>query len=514
MDELMRAEAGAIQMREGENEGRTVELRIVPWDAVAQTSDGPERFRRGAFRGVDAGRVTIEAGRHGGPLVGRGLALEERDDAAYLTARIAPTPNGDELLTLAREGVYQDVSVVFVPRSSKRASDGVTERHAVDLRRVAILERGAYPGAQVVAVRAEPDDSEEEGQMSETIDLAPVTDRLERMEQRMEALAIQAATPVAAEPSGIYRFRSAGEYLKAAAEDRDLARELGRALADDTTADNSGLIPPGWLREVQGIVNFGRPGITAFGTAPLPATGMEVRYPYIYTDETGSDAELVAVVEAEKTEIASAKISVTTGNVGIGTFAGGADVSYQLIRRSDPAYLDVWARYMARAWANVTENAFLGNIWGFGANTSDTYNISSDTDGDELLSLLFEASVQVETATGAPAEFVLASSDWFTALAAKSRIVPAYAGNMSMAVGNATASTLAVSVNGLPVIHCRQLGSSRFIVSNRLAAKWHEDGPFSISAEDVAKLGQNVAVWSLAAPIVYVPDGVRRIWND
>lgn len=521
MDELMRAEAGAIQMRDGENEGRTVELRIVPWDAVAQTSDGPERFRRGAFRGVDAGRVTIEAGRHGGPLVGRGLALEERDDAAYLTARIAPTPNGDELLTLAREGVYQDVSVVFVPRSSKRASDGVTERHAVDLRRVAILERGAYPGAQVVAVRAEPADSGEEEQMSETMDLAPVTDRLERMEQRMEALAIQAAAPVAAEPSGIYRFRSAGEYLKAAAEDRDLSRELGRALADDTTADNAGLIPPGWLRTIQGIVNFGRPGITAFGTAALPATGMEVRYPYIDTETTGTDAQLVGEYENEKTEIASAKIAVASGNAMLRTFAGGADVSYQLIRRSDPAYLDVWARYMARAWANVTEKAFLLEAWNAASDTDSAYDIDADTDGDLLLARLFEASVQVETATGAPAEFVLASSDYFVKLAAMSRIVPAYAGNMSMAAGNATANTLSVSVNGLPIIHCRQFdppaGSQEkgFIVSNRLAAKWHEDGPFSITAEDVAKLGQNVAVWSLAAPIIYIPDGVRRIWlND
>jgi phage head maturation protease len=518
VDELTRAESGAISTRDGENEGRTVELRIVPWDTVAMTGDGPERFRRGAFRGVDPSRVTIEAGRHGGPLVGRGLALEERDDAAYLTARIAPTPTGDELLTLTREGVYQDVSVVFVPRTSKRAADGVTERHGVDLRRVAILERGAYPGAEVVAVRAEPDDSEGDEDMGESLDLTPVTDRLDRVEQRMEALAISAATPAAVEPSGIYRFRSAGEFIKAAAEDRDLSRELGRALEDLTTPNNEGVVQPAWLTQVQGIINFGRPTVTAFGVAGLPANGMEVRWPKINTETTDADGLLVAVQEAQKSEIQSGQIQTTYGSANIVTYAGGADISYQLIRRSDPAFLDIWTRYMAKAWATVTEQAFINPLWNDGATYDGAYDIDADTDGAVLLEKLFGASVAVESATGAPAEFVLANSGWFTKLAAKSRIVPAYAGNMSMAAGNATANTLAVSVNGLPIIHCRELDNSispsgGFLVSNRLAAKWHEDGPFTITAEDVAKLGQNVAIWSLGAPALYITDGLQWIYG-
>ena len=46
------------------------------------------------------------------------------------------------------------------------------------------------------------------------------------------------------------------------------------------------------------------------------------------------------------------------------------------------------------------------------------------------------------------------------------------------------------------------------IVSNSLAAAWHEDGPFQASEEDVAKLGRNVAYWGMGAPVVYVPAGV------
>ena len=134
---------------------RLVDLRIMPWGIVARTLDGPELFERGAFDGIDSTRVTIEAGAHGGPLVGRGVSLDQRDDAAYLTARIAPTPAGDDLLTLAREGVYSAASIAFYPvPGGNRRRAGATGHSRVDLRRVAILERGSYPQAAVLAVRA------------------------------------------------------------------------------------------------------------------------------------------------------------------------------------------------------------------------------------------------------------------------------------------------------------------------------------------------------------------------
>lgn len=520
-DELTRAESGAISTRDGENEQRTVELRIVPYQTVAQTADGPEVFAKGAFRGVDASRVTIEAGRHGGPLVGRGLALEERDDAAYLTARIAPTAAGDELLTLTREGVYQDVSVVFVPRTSKRRADGVTERHSVDLRRVAILERGAYPGAQVVAVRGEPDDSEVED-VGETVDLTPVLDRLERMEQRADALALAAATPAAPELPAVLKFRSLGEFLKTAAEDQGVSRELARVIADQITDDNPGLTPTGWLRAIVNVINYGRPAITAFGTAALPPSGMSINWP-VWTGYPGDPANADRLVNeqgSQKTEIESGLVSFTTGSADIRTFAGAADIAYQLIRRSDPSYLDAWGRVMAKSWAEVTDRAFIDSIWNTNSQYNDTaYDIDADTNGDVLLEALFTASVNIETVTGTPAEFVLASTSAFTKLAGMSRIVPAYPGNMSMAAGNATANTLQVSVNGLRVIHARELSNviapntDAFLVSNTVAARWHEAGPFTITAEDVYRLGQNVAVWSMGAPALYVEDGLVWIYN-
>src|SRR4029453_4155086 len=88
-----------------DSDGRTVEVRIMPWDTVVDTPEGKESFPRGAFAEVNPPAATTEPQRHGGTLVGRGDSLVEHDDAAYLFARVSETPAGDELLTLIRDGV-------------------------------------------------------------------------------------------------------------------------------------------------------------------------------------------------------------------------------------------------------------------------------------------------------------------------------------------------------------------------------------------------------------------------
>ena len=103
------------------------------------------------------------------------MTLDQREDAAYLTARIAPTPAGDDLLTLAREGVYSAASVAFYPiAGGNRRRGGVTAHSRVDLRRVAILERGSYPAAAVLAVRASEDPTMPDPQPQPIPDPQPV----------------------------------------------------------------------------------------------------------------------------------------------------------------------------------------------------------------------------------------------------------------------------------------------------------------------------------------------------
>src|SRR4029077_19915030 len=116
MTELLRRELGGELAIRSEAE-RVIEMRLLRWDEVADTPQGRERFIRGAFRGTDPATVALEAigdhGAQGARLTGRGIELTERDDGPYGAFRVSRTAAGDELLELARDGVYRSASVLF-----------------------------------------------------------------------------------------------------------------------------------------------------------------------------------------------------------------------------------------------------------------------------------------------------------------------------------------------------------------------------------------------------------------
>jgi hypothetical protein len=174
-----------------------------------------ETILAGATEGLDPTTVTLESGAHGGPLVGRGLTAEADGRRLRMALLVSRTRDGDELLELARDGVYRHASVVFRPveGASRTRSDGVVERARIEVRRVAVLERGAYQGAQVEAVRAEAEEDMPEQ--------APVTAPAETEDETQpEAPPAAAATPTGDRPN---RTRVTVDVERAAAERQDAA---------------------------------------------------------------------------------------------------------------------------------------------------------------------------------------------------------------------------------------------------------------------------------------------------
>lgn len=140
-------------------------------------------------------------------------------------------------------------------------------------------------------------------------------------------------------------------------------------------------------------------------------------------------------------------------------------------------------------------------------------SVSKVTDtGKRARAALAQASVLVEDATGQPAGIVGVSTDLFLMLAGLEGFQsPEPSGNVSQADGTMLASTLRMESSGLLIQRVPGLSAGKGIVSNREAAAWHEDGPRFATSEDVAKLGQNVGVYSFAAPAVYAPAGVIEV---
>ena len=532
--------ATILERADDGGDGRTVEIRIMPWGQAVTTPEGREAFERGAFATADPARVTIESQRHGGTLVGRGISLEERDDAGYLAARISETAAGDELLTLIRDGVVTEASVAFKPVKTARRK-GVLVRQAVDLWRVAILERGTYPGAGVVAVRGQEDNMVDVAVTADPLEALPapaneadlairgiVLERLDKLDDKMLKLAARQAVPAPVDAPESWQVRSLGELLLRSLEvthPRDkhdepstFARAIAdtyqqlheRALLDQVTTANTGLIPPAHLTEAVGIINEGRPTVEAFGGArAMPETGMELDWPALVP----LAGRAIAVQATQKSEVVSRVVSFTRGASPIVTYAGASDLSIQLIRRSSPSYRELYAQVMLAEYARVTEDAFQDAILAAAGISEVDYDPATDTDGKAFRAALFAASVKVKRATGAPATAVVASEDLFLKIGTSSGVVDPGAGP-SNAVGTASARNLEVTISGISVIlGGLDMPAGTAVAGNGRAASWYEDGPFTIEAPDAAKLGLNVAYWGLGATAVKVPAGIVHIHN-
>lgn len=321
------------------------------------------------------------------------------------------------------------------------------------------------------------------------------------LEARIAALADLNPRP---EAHPLAQYRTVGEYHRALL---DGTAPLA-ALFDQVTTDNPGVMPPVWSQQVHGIVERARVAVNAFGVEPAGDAGMTFNWPYF----AGDLAAIVEEQEDEKDEVNSVQISLLKGSANLATYAAGSDISFQLLQRSTPAYLNAHARIMAAAYGITTDNAFADALWAAGTASAVDYAIGGDTTGAALRSALFTNSVEVEDATGLPAEFVLVATDVFKLIGGMTALQPEPYGTFNVP-GTATASSLRVNVNGLVVKRERNLPDGAILVSNSEAAKWIEDGPRLIDAVNVAQLGQDVAIYGYGATAVYSAAGLVKLTN-
>lgn len=512
-----RALGGAVVQSDQPEEGggRRVEGLAVPWGAEAtgtpEYGELAETFHRDAFAGViAAGRRVPLLDRHDGQVVGMAELFAADDGLRFRGQLLAEDPAADAYARRVAAGA-DGVSIEFRPGRVRRTSRGVVHLAVDRLAAIAGAYAPALVGAQVALRRdhgmTTPRTDQDQDQEEDAQEAPPAI-----TEAQVESIATRVASRQAADLRRLFAeggvthqasaltFRSLAEAWREVDAHRmdEAHRNLyARALADIITTDAPGVMSAGVQGQVRGIIDPGRPGITSFGREGLSEGGMSVDWPYF----SGTLAGLVGKQATEKSEIVSAKVPISKGTAPLATYAGGADISYQLLRRSSPSYLEAWSRIMLAAYAMVTDAEFV-NAVELAATGVQALTWGTATEA-QVRAAIFAASVKVQDATGRPAEFVLAAADTFGAIGGA--LVPV---NPTNANGTANAANLAPVLSGLPVRYDANVDAGTAIVSNGLAAAWHEDGPFQASEEDVAKLGRNVAYWGMAAPAVYLPAGV------
>ena len=495
-----------VDYRENTDDGVIATLygRAVPYDTPTMIGGVEETFAPASFDPTGVIGKPL-AWRHDAP-VGVITEAANEPDGLYITANILDTVQGRDAATLAKAGAVKGLSVGFTPIKSLRSKTGNAIRHiTAQLMETSLTHMPAYSGAGITTIREETKMDPEET-TEETTVVSEDKEAREAIAQVRESVAKIEARAFTSEPvHPLAQYRSFGEYSKAV-----LNGEVeSRALFDQVTGDNPGVMPPNWMLQVMGIIDLGRRVINGVGGPQSAGTaGMDINWPYF-------DGVLTDIVEAqanEKDEVNSVQISIEKGTATLKSYAAGSDISYQLLLRSSPSYLDAHNRIMAASYATVTDRKFTADLWGDGTGIQD-YDFAADTTGAGFREAVFAASVSVEDATGTPATAVFVSTAVFTAIGGWSTFQPEPYSVQNVS-GVATASTLRVNVSGLPVIRAVYLDSNaayNAIVTNGAAARWVEDGPRLASAENVGQLGRDIAIYGYGVTAAFLPAGIVRM---
>ena len=471
----------------------------VPYGVEIEYDGVRESFAPGAF---DVSEVIGKplAYRHNEP-IGVITGATNEPDGMFIDFDVVNTGLGRDAATLMRTGSSRGLSVAFAPVESTRAQgkSSIVYTKAI-LAEVSLTHQPAYSTAGVGAIR-------EEQMITTTVeDAAPAVVADIQARQAIDDLRreVQAVAHVAEPVHPLAQFRSFGEYSKAVLEGLET-----RALFDQVTGDNPGVLPPVWLQQVRGIIDLGRPVITGVGGPQSAGTvGLDINWPYF-------DGVLTDIVEEqanEKGEVNSVQISIEKGTATLKTYAAGSDISYQLLQRSQPSYLDAHNRIMAASYSTVTDRKFTSDLWNLGTGTVN-YDMSGDTTGAVFRAAVFEASMECEDSTGVPATIVYASTALMIEIGGWESFFPAPYSVQNVS-GVATASSLLVNVSGLRVVRAKWLDGNaamHAVVTNGEAVRWIEDGPRLANAENVGKLGRDVAIYGYGVTAAYLPAGIIRV---
>jgi hypothetical protein len=302
------------------------------------------------------------------------------------------------------------------------------------------------------------------------------------------------------------QYRTFGQFVTAMRHGMDAGTDMTSELAmfaDQITGDNPGVMTPTWLKDVKGLIERAGRAIAAFGgMAPLPDSGLELSWPYV-------DVDLDTIVGEQGAElggITSVKVPIKRGSKLLGTYAGGSTLSWQLLERSDPTYRELYVRILAIAYTRTCDKTFVEDAYAAATGSVDL-PLAAGLTASDFKAALFDASSQVDDVTGVPATAVLVARDVWQLLGGMTDLYPQQYGLQNVA-GTADASTLRIEVSGLTVTPSKYLPAATAVVGNDIAARWHGEPGRPAAADQILKLGTDVAIWGMGASGIYLPDGL------
>ena len=369
--ETLYIEASSIECSE---ERREISGKIVPLGTgeIGHTNLGAYTFAANSIEIADPSKIKLLSQHDLKKPIGRMTASETRADGIYATFKLSRSSGGNDALIMAQEGLVTGLSIGAEILSSQPSKDGYTVVSSAKLKEVSLVTVPAFASSEILEIAAEEVIPVEENPQTESE--TAVENTPETVAAPVEAAAVEAARPTV---TAMYYTNprinlnvTAGEYAKAQLNasrgDAD-ARELVAALQVATVAENTGMVPPTYLRDVIGIIDSSRPFIDSIERAALPTSGMK-----IFTPKLGTQASVD--LTAEGAEFASSDTTVTFQEDTVVKFAGAGKLDLELVDRSDPSFLDLYLRELAASYAQKTD-AYAAKIAADGSADSSSTTI-------------------------------------------------------------------------------------------------------------------------------------------
>jgi HK97 family phage prohead protease len=504
---------------------RTISGIAVPYGVDATVSDGTTvRVLEGALP-IDGKAPRLFMNHDSSSAIGLVVSRESTPDGMLFTAKISDTVQGNEAMTLMKDGVLDSVSIGITPTSFAYDEAGVMEIKAATWTELSIVAVPAFQGAQITEIAAsihhedETTDNNEIQEPTEETTMSEVTEVVAAVEASIP-------TPLFASAKREPRLPSAGEFVAAMHKGGEYAASAQRVFADyraynkspleaaagdNVLSNDAGIVPVPILAPVFQDLNYIAPVLNALGTRAMPNSGAGSTF----IRPTWTTHPTVGEQTTELTAVSATTAVIASNTVTKKTFAGSAQLSYQVLDFTDPAAMQIIVQDLAGQYLTAIDNFAADNLLA-AATSAGVWDLSVT----DLMKSIYDAAVVTSAATNfLPTHIFVDPATWalmgqlvdttnrpiFPSIGA-----PGLNGQNSLGAGQAT-SWSGMNPLGLEIVVDNKFAAKTMVIMNKNAFEVYRQDRGMLSVEVPSTLGRQMSVFGYAATFAANSNMIQKI---
>jgi HK97 family phage prohead protease len=415
--ETLFIEASQIECNE---DRREISGLIVPMGTgeIGYTNMGGATFAAGSIDITEPTKIKLLAQHDMKRPVGRMISAEYKEGVGiFATFKLSRSQAGTDALIMASENLVSGLSIGAEVLASKPSRDGHIVISSARIKEVSLVTEAAFKSAKVLEIAAEevelPVEPNTQTESEAVVENTPDTVAA----PEVEATAVEAAratVPAMAYVKERIEPISSAQYLEASIKSAlgdDEARRTVRA-ADDSTSTNTGLTLPTHLNSFITDTFSGRPAFDAVTRQALVESGMSFTVPRLYTNASSADTAPAVADVNEGASVTDTGMTSAYDTVTVNKFAGLNRVSWELIDRSSPAFMELLMAELRKAYESATDKALIA---AFTANGTQATSVATTAAGLQSF-ISVEGAAAYKGTGGDFANKLVASTDQWAAI--------------------------------------------------------------------------------------------------